>query len=255
MKNKFGFRPDVIEEKHFKLGAIAPEILQVDGQWDEWFPMFEAQNKGFETYNCTGFSCLNALEMLFEKKFALDTNNSDRFLGIKAGTDPNNGGNSLHDVAQAIRHAGCIPESLLPFDVDSVEDFYSFKDSDKRTCEKEGKSWLDKYTYGHEWVCVGNETPEKKKELIKYGLTLSPLAISVYAWYPVDGIYISQGSPNHAVCAYGWEERGVRIYDSYEEDHKVVAWDNIGQAKRFSISKGVKKLSWLDLLKRFFRVL
>ena len=56
-----------IEDDHYVLGAqsLQGEILQPDGQWDNFLPAEERQaNDKFDTYSCTSFGTLNALEML-----------------------------------------------------------------------------------------------------------------------------------------------------------------------------------------------
>ena len=252
-----GFIPDEIKEDQFVLGALGGEVLQLDGQWEKELPVLEIQKKGYlETSNCTAYGTTNALEILHKKKFGEETNHSDRYLGIRAGTRPP--GNSPHTVSQAVRKGGLIPEEQLPFsdDLTEVEDYYSYKGSDQAKCEEEGQEWLRHWAFGHEWVLTGAETPAQKITLLKEGLKFSPIGLAVYAWAEKDGLYISIDRPNHWVCLYGYEEgKFWLIWDSYDSGIKKLAWDHaFGQAKRFSLDKKDpgSSLTWLQLIRQFF---
>src|SRR3990167_9295007 len=250
-----GFIPDKIAEDHYVLGggvSLGGQIIQPNGQWDKELPVLEIQRKNYlETYNCTAFGTTNALEILHKKKFGEDTNNSDRFLGIAAGTFPP--GNSPHAIAQAVRHSGLISEDMLPFTDNLItpEMYFSFLGANQQDCEAEGKNWLTRFSFGHEWVLQGGENQKDRENRLKTALQYSPVGIAVFAWAEQNGLYISQGSPNHWVCLFGYEESEYwLIFDSYDAGIKKLALDfTFGQAKRFSLEKIMKESWWRRLLR------
>jgi len=84
-----GFIPDVIypEDYVFGSGQLRSEMLQPGGQWDEYLPSDELQKRnGLETMNCTVYGTLNCLEILLKRKYGIDENFSERYVGIAAGT-------------------------------------------------------------------------------------------------------------------------------------------------------------------------
>lgn len=257
-KINYGFKPDIRKEEDYFFGSspLSGEVLQEDGQWTDFLPPEEIQRKQFETYDCTAFGTLNCLEILFLRKFGQTINKSDRALGIMSGTDPESGGNSPSVVAQTLHSQGCIDDELLPFsdDLKTVEDFYSPKPLPVGL-QKEAKKWLNQYSLGYEQVFRLYEEPENKLELIKEALKYSPLGISVYAWWEKDGVFArpNGASDNHWVCAYGWEDDGVKVFDSYDQTHKLVDWGNIGSAILYRLTKKEKVSFWSWLKGLFVR--
>lgn len=254
-KISYGYIPDKQESHHYYFGSgqIGGQILQIDGQWDLYLPSDEFQNLGWETYDCTAFGTTNALETLIKRKFGIDTNRSDRALGNMAGTGE--AGNSPHTVAETLRKQGTVDETTWPFGGNNIEEYYSPKPLPDNVL-KEAKEWLAQYSFNHDWVFQQGTDLETKKVLIKKALQYSPLGVSVFAWYQNNGLYIRPGGAldNHWVCAYGYVDEGLKIFDSYDQSHKLVDWDNIGSAKRYSIEKksSVSK-SWWDIIKIFFK--
>jgi hypothetical protein len=262
MKN-YGFIAPVITPDNFVLGAsnsLVKVVLQSDGQWDAYLPEKEFQNLNYiETYNCTSFGTCNVVEMLFKKIYGENYNFSDRYLGIKAGTKPP--GNDPHIVAQAVRHDGLIQEIFLPFkDINSWQEYYSYKGGNKSTCEQEGKFFLKKWEVGHEWVSQNNPTPEMLMESLRY----SPLGISVSAWYQNGDLFVDNGEPNNHWCVlYGYKKGEYwKVFDSYDLSTKRLAWDfKFQYAKRYSIMVSVEKQynnilsKLLDILKNYVAIL
>lgn len=243
MKEYKGFvAPEIVltgPKKDWFLGASGTPpfpIVKDDGNWESQIPVVEKQNKGkFETYNCTGFNTLNAIEILMSYKFGGTYNYSDRWLGIIAGTkEP---GNDPQVVCEAIRKYGLIPDEMLPFsdDLQTIGEYYSFKDGDKEACYAEGKKWLEKYEFKHAWVCKDSQPFDEKLNNIKVALKSSPLGIAVYAWASdARDVYISMGSPNHWTTEYGTNEY-LKVIDTYEPFRKLVE-QNITYCKMFSIT-------------------
>lgn len=256
MKN-YGFIQPKIDETHyvFGSGALGGVVLQENGQWDAFLPAVELQYEtDFDSYNCTGYGTTNCFETLLNR-LKIEKNFSDRYLGVCAGTQPP--GNDPHVVAQAVRHSGLIEEKYLPFDKElltSWQEYFSYKGGDEKTCEIEGQKFLTKFSVGHDWVLVGGETKEARLAKMKAGLLSSPLGASVSAWFLEDGLYVDKDIPNnHWVMIYGYNEQGWKVFDSYDQTHKIVSYDHkIQFAKRYTIT-AKKKVNWLaDLINRFF---
>ncbi len=241
MKKYKGFIEPKIDNTHYFLGAgMVPQVvLQPNSDWSDSLPETERQNKGFETYGCTSFNTLNAIEMLMFKKFGVRVNYSDRWVGIIAGTKAP--GNDPHTVCEAIRKNGLIPEDMLPYsdDLQNVEEYYSFKGANEIECRRAGREWLRQYDFKHEWVFDKNQPFNEKLLNIKTALKYSPLALSVYAWSETNGVYWKAGSENHWTSAFA-QPRLSKIFDSYDPFIKDVD-QNFSYCKRFSIEQNVTK--------------
>ena len=255
----YGFiEPKIEKDKDFFLGGFrsAPfEVLQESGQWDEFLPPIEIQhNKIFDSYNCTGYGTLNALEFLMQRKFGKSINFSERYTGICAGTYPP--GNDPQTVITSIRGSGLIEEISLPFtsfDTDmTLVEYYSPKPMEDYLTKK-GKKFLEEYTIQHDWVYQLGE--EASPEKLKNSLKSSPLGVSVNAWNKEGELYVKEkGSrDNHWTLLFGYEDgKFWKIYDSYEDNIKHLAWDyDFGFVKRYYISRNAveKKTSFMAWLK------
>lgn len=236
-KKYVGYIKPKIEKEHYVLGGLnVPfEVKQENGNWFHSLPLKEYQVKNnIETYGCTSFNTLAQIEAYMKRVFNLDVEYSDRFLGIVAGTKPP--GNDPQVVFEAIRKHGLIPDSMLPFsdDIMSVEEYYSFKGGNEEACRAEGKKWLEKYEFFHEWVFNENQPEEEKWNNMKVALKSSPLSVCVYAWTKDDrNVYIAMGQPNHWTCMYNIEDV-LKIFDTYEPVLKDVL-QNIEYCKRIYI--------------------
>lgn len=193
----------------------------------------------------------------------MSKNFSDRFLGIVAGTKPP--GNDPHTVAEAFRNNGAIPEEMLPYspDLQTVEEYYSFKNAEEANCKSVGNDWLTQYGFGHEWVfepmlVQSNETQQKAMmEALQY----SPLGVAVYAWTKDKNelYYRPPGAfDTHWVVIYGYvENKYWKCFDSYDGGLKKLAWDfNFRFVKRFHIEKKTEVIhhrNWLIDL--FYRII
>ncbi len=242
MAKSYGYIKPVIESDHYILGGgqLPQVILQPDGQWDNFLPEDEYQNIPFETDNCTGFGTTNAIENLMFKVFGTRLNYSDRALGVFAGTCPP--GADPHAICETARKQGLVPESLLPFsNLQNVDEYYSFKGADEKTVRDAGSEWLQNFDFGHEWVFNSNSgiTQEERVNNMKIALKYSPLCASVYAWaMGPDGMYIDIGEENHWIMIYGFTDKAWKIFDSYDNTHKLYDMANtINFCKRFHIEK------------------
>ncbi len=268
MKN-YGFIPDKIEADHYVLGAenLPLEVLQPDGNWLPFIPTFEPQFRNFETYNCTAFNTLKCIQALLKRKYGIDVNYSDRWVGFLAGTTSK--GNSPHVVAETIRKIGLVPEFRLPFeDVSTIEEYYSLKGADEESLTIISEAWLKAWDFKHEWVFEGDQlTKEQKIQMMIAALKSSPLGVSVQAWPTKgdDGKFHSapEVNPNHWTCLIVGYKEGEHweVFDSYIDDgqpFKKLAWDyDFRFVKRYSIGKKSQKVdNWfarfVNLIKKLF---
>ena len=218
-----GYLPPAEDKKLYQLGAspLPQEILEPDGDWTKFSPKFEPQRKRFETFNCCSFNTIDCIQRLLQR-LGDNTNWSDRFTGITAGTSAQ--GNSPTIVAEAIRKNGLIPEDMMPFsdDLENIDDYYSW-DIEKGACITEGKNWLNNWEFGYEQVPCN---PESMMTALRY----SPLGCAVYAWEEQNGLYVSDMPANHWSCVVTSYEKNKYwlVDDSYLQDGtnlKKLAWD------------------------------
>lgn len=252
-----GFLPTQIGEKDyvFGYGKLSKKVLRPDGQWSDYLPGHELQKKnGLETNNCTSYSTLNCLEILYKFHTGEELNYSERFTGLMAGTRPP--GNDLNTVCQAIRKNGVILEEDLPFldTFSTLEEYYNPDPMDEDLKEK-GKNWLKVWGFKHEWVFPFYLTLQTKQIMLMEALKYSPLAVSVFGWRRNEnGDYFkNEGDVDNHVCTLYGYEKGVRwfVLDSYDNSLKILEWNyDFGQAKKFHL--GSPEVSLLEWIKRLF---
>lgn len=258
-RKNYGFVPDVIQPEDYVFGGFgvpAEPVLQPDGQWDQYLPDSEVQrNEGVESYNCTAYGTLNAIEIILEKKFQLFQNFSDRYLGTHAGTWPP--GNSPHKVAETLRkECGVVADDLMPFtaEIDSLEEYY---DKEVATYHlPKGKAWLRSWEFKHEWIFTDATPVEQKNNLLIEALKYGPVCVSVDAWNQNDAgiFYRNNETDNHWTTLFGYEkDQYWKIFDSYDNTVKKLEWNyTFGYAKRYYLSKKVTKSFW-SLLVGYFK--
>lgn len=261
-KVNYGYKRDIITPEHYVLGGalgISSPVLNPSGDWTESLPIKEIQRtERYDTYNCTSYGTLNAIETLWRRLFGNETNWSERFTGITAGTRPP--GNSPHAVAEAIRKFGLIPESMLAMaDAETLDDYYS-PDPMTNALLKEGMKWLQQIEFKHEWVFNDFDSLQKKQDKMLEALKFSPLGASVYGWQKKNGIYMKpkNAEDNHWTEVFnGIKGKKWMVYDSYDDTIKELAWDyDFGQAKRYYLGKkepGQQK-SWIVEILKFFKI-
>lgn len=247
----YGLLHDIIKPEDYLFGGgdLDPEILCKDGQWDAFLPPDEYQYRnGLETANCTAYGTLNCLETLMWRKFGVDENYSERYVGIMANTDAS--GNSPHTVIEAIRHGGVIKDDLLPFSptITTLTNYYSPKPL-TLDLSRVGEGFLKVYTIGHDWVFANIILSEKQRQM-KEALKYSPIGVSVYAWrMNTQGLYFKLPTDIdcHWTMCYGYEEGEYwKIFDDYDQTHKKLTWDyDFSMAKRYSIEMTTDQKSFL----------
>jgi hypothetical protein len=241
----YGYQDGPVEVDHYFLGAGQLPIreLRPDGQWDDFLPVYESQERGrFDSMNCTNYGTLNCWETLYRLLFGEEINWSERYTGVMTGTARN--GNDVHKVAEIIRkECGLILESKLPFspDIDSWSKYY-FPTPMTREFLEMGKGFLQTFALGHEWVFTDGSIKSKQRLLME-ALKFSPAGVSVRAWKrnPKTGLYSKRKgeSDTHWVMLYGYVEREYwKVYDHYDQTFKHLEWDyDFGRAKRYFIEK------------------
>ena len=246
----------------FGSGKIAGTILREDGDWRDYVPEVEHQNRnGVESSSCYVFGQQNAIATILEEQFAiLNSNFSERFNALLSGGTPT-GGNPIAG-AQSIRHDGLIPDPLLPFspEITSWEDFHSFEGGDEEICRKAGKEWLDNWKPNYDIVFERGEAVVDKYQKLREALRFSPCPISVYAWVEKNGEYEKpEGTRDtHLVEAvYLDDQNRIHVRDTYAPFNKVLApWTNPDFAMRWSLTKldaqAIKSLQerLIELLKK-----
>lgn len=247
---QYGFVAPEITPDNWVLGSItAPKVFEPKGDWTKYLPEKEYQHKnGIETYNCTSFGTLSIIETLINRITSERQNYSDRFVGIVAGTRPP--GNTPHAVAEAIRKNRLISEEMLPFsdDIRTVEEYYSFKGADEQECKN--KALAFPYELNHYWLWTGDQTKEQRTAKIREALKYSPLGISVSAWTKKGNVYVDNGvQNNHWTMLYGEDKNGWKVFDSYDNTHKILSFDhNIQFAKGYHLV--LKEAEQVSLIKK-----
>ena len=254
---------EILPDEHYILGSSLTTLpvipIQPTGQWDAFIPADEIQrNEKYETYNCTSFGTLNALEFLFKRLFNETKDWSERYVGIAAGTRPP--GNSPHKVIETIRKdCGLLDDIILPMSkANTVEEYYA-PDPLPWFMKENGRKFISDYIIGHEWVFNGGTLLEKQTK-IKEALKYSPLGVSVYAWEKQGDYYVKPKgvADNHWTVLFGYAEGQYwQIFDSYDSTIKHLAWDyEFGQAKRYHIEVNTYKGFWriiINYLKEFIK--
>lgn len=229
-------------------GGMLPKIvLKEDGQWDDFLPQYEPQfNENYDSSGCTVFGTQNAEEIILKLLTGAEYNFSERYNYILAGIRPP--GADPHYVAEIIRKYGVIEDYWLPF----TSSFDEFLKPDPMTLDLLAKGQTFPYTLQHEWVWTSAQTREQRMEKIKECLRYSPLGVSVTAWVYDDETetFIDNGIPNTHWCVlYGWNDKGWKIFDSYNQSKKILSYDhNIQMCKRYLLTSKKKQIITMKII-------
>ncbi len=236
---KYGLRLEHPHRDDRVLGTVkAKEVLQPNGQWDQYMPLKEVQrSRFFETSACVTFSALNCLEVLFYRKYGVQANFSDRFTAKASGTIPDVG-NYLRSVAESIKNDGVVIEEKYGWDREGIKTVQEYYQELPATLRTKAKMILSNYQLDWSWAATTQSTGV---DLLVDALRYSPLQVTLYAWDETnkkDGIYQRVSRPHtHAVTLYGYElGRYWKILDHYDNEFKKVAWDyEIGSPVAYSV--------------------
>lgn len=246
-----------IKDTDFRFGSrqLQGIPLRANGDWRDYTPPSELQNrKRVESSACYVEASQHAIATIQEEQFgAPDNNYSARFNallseGTPQGGDPIVGGDS-------IRHDGLISETTLPFEnINSWEEYHSFKGANENECRREGKNWLVQWKPEYDIVITRHESVAVKYAKLKEALNYSPVPISVTAWYEKDGVYVKPEGErdNHLVeCVYVDKENHPWVWDTYPPFLKKLApYYNFEFGMRWNLTKLDGKKNWcVGLLK------
>jgi hypothetical protein len=213
-----GVMPEEKNDKDYVFGAgneINKQILQADGQWFDYLPEDELQNKGHETMSCTCHALHNVIEILAKRKWKNNWNKSDRFLAKLSGVTSQ--GNSMRRVLDTFNRVGAVNEDVWPhLQGMTWSEYYKPVPSE---IQGKAQAFLIDYRMNYE---TSSTHPNALMEMLKY----SPLYIAGYAWYKQGEYYRSYGQANHAFVLIGYEKgKCWYAYDSYSPHIKKLAWD------------------------------
>lgn len=262
--------PDKKDKRDYQFGdgRLMAEVLQENGQWDEYIPDYEAQsNQYFDTMHCWVFGTLNCLETLLRRKYGVKDNYSERYIGVLGGATTSGG--MPRNASEAIRTKGNIKQESLPFS-DNIKTFWQYSSPRPMTQNylNEGKLWLNEYTYGYDYVktTYGSwiwrkaiEIFKRKKvsanwqEIVKDALRFSPLGVSVCAWKFRNGLAYknSYDRDNHWLMLYGYEDgKYWKLYDHYNKMFVQAEWNYaFGFIMRYTVYKNNPNTTMLRTIK------
>jgi len=231
---------EILPEEHIFGGQIETmPIMQDDGNWEDYLPEEEPQARlHFDTYGCTVYGTLNAIEILEKRVLGEDNDYAERYVYIGTGTRPP--GNNPHVISEWIRKNGLINERMLPY-TDLLQGLDDYTSPNPLTVQytEEGKRWLTKNSFNHEWTYNGG-TIKEKHERIKEALRRCPLNVSVCAWKERDGIfYKDEGDiDNHWTTIFGYDNGYPLIFDTYKPYIKKLDKDyDFGFSKRYFLKR------------------
>ena len=210
--------PEITEE-HLNFGRVGSPIRE-DGNWKDYVPNGELQNKdGVESSACFVEAQQHTIATILEEEFNLPNQNySGRFNALLSGGTPSGG--SPIDGAQSITNDGLIPDSLLPFEnINSWDEFHSWKGASEGACKAEGKKWLRFWKPNYYISSRRSDSLKTKYTKLRESLKYSPVSMSVTAWYEQNGIYVKPEGldDNHLVeCVYVDKNNHAYVWDTYE---------------------------------------
>ena len=225
----YGLIPDVPNPSHFVFGksALPQELLQPDGNWLPYIPVFEKQKRNnIESNACVIFSLLNCAEILIKRKYGEERNYSEAYLAAVLDTF-NQGGTTPVKAGDAIRHHGTPKDEEWPF-----ENIFTETNAE---IEALARKFLEEWKFQYEFVPINYSD-------IKDALKYSPLLFSWTAWFRrEDGKFfkLPNMQDNHAITLVGYEEGfSWSIFDTYEDPYiKTLTWELPLIAMRFHIEK------------------
>lgn len=225
----FGFiqpKRDKNDKVFGAFNSLPKVILESTKNWYNYLPLYERQYFTLgDSYGCSVFGTLNALETILKKMYGKDFNFSERFnynlINLKPpGADPK-------EVAQSIRDYGVIDQRELSY-VDNFSQFASPRPMTRDLIEK-GHEWLNEFDFGYEWVFESLHDKSERLKRMRECLSYSPLGISVDGWTQNDkGEFISTHNTNNHWCV-GFridEFDRVWVFDTYDQSIKILSADH-----------------------------
>lgn len=234
MKN-YGFIEPKIDFNHYVCGdgRLGATVLNPSGNWENWLPVYEPQTlpDGEEEYGCTVWGMQNQLETLIKFLTKKERNFDERFNYNLANINPP--GTDPQITYETGRRNG-FTEGVLPM-TQTLAEF--------RTPRPMVEPYLSdglnfEWNFDHDWVLTGKETSDQRIQLLKSNLPISPIGVSVTAWFEQNGIYVDNGLPNNHWCVlYKMDDKYFYIFDSYDQSTKMLPLTHtITYAKRITLT-------------------
>lgn len=257
--------PEVTEDQYVLGGfsRVLGELVNPSGDWSSYLPVGERQARAFETFGCTVFGTLNALETLLRQRFGEYLDAAERYPYNIAELKPP--GADPHYIAEVIRKNKVIKEELLPFN-DSIPTLEEFAKPRPMTQEllNEGKRFL--YDIRHEWCLRPGTQHKKKKALLQEALKRGTVCVSVVAWKERNGRYYKEigEQDGHWVQLVSYGDHPI-VNDSYPESEGDFLKDledgyDFGMAKVYYLDPSLTPeqknifIQILELIKRILRI-
>lgn len=241
-------RIEEIEPTRWILGdnsQIKYEEVNPSGDWLEYLPTDERQNRGVETWGCTNFWGLSAFEIQLEYKIRrgmlsnraksflggqnlanmsyLDENGkvnfSDKYTFIKTGTKYGVG-NYIHKTPDSARNVGLIPEKMLPFGNPSTWNEFADPNQITQQMNDLADEFTEVFEIQYENIEIAGHIMEEVEQMIQKHIKQAPLslAIAICPGYnsddPINGCNVA---PIHCVGMVARPKDNRTIYDSYPE--------------------------------------
>ena len=213
--------------EHILGAAGLPEpVILPDGNWLPYLPDREPQSKGFDTYSCTVYAILSAIEEAVFKATGVRVNYADRYvanvaknrgiLTVGLGADP-------HRMLELIRTiTGQLSEEKCPWtdDINTPDKYFGITGQELANLMFDGYKWYDEWVLNHKWVFTFG-TPQEKRVKLQDALTKGSVVVSVVAWIfdSVKGYYIKPaGSTDGHLTGLVRVEGDLPydIFDSYD---------------------------------------
>lgn len=247
-----GFIEPVITPDNHVLGGVGIPlpVINPSGDWRPYTPTFESQlQTTFDTFGCTVYGTLNAIETLNKFLTGKEENYSDRFTYNDVGITPP--GSDPHLVATKIRGSGLLKESDLPSVTSSLSEFMTPRPLFVALRVK-AQQWLNERMLGHKWLWEVQPDAETRIALLKEGLTKGTVCVSVDAWYQNEqGLYYSPNKINgHWTFIYKIDDTGIYCFDSYNDAKtntnlkKLTLDHDIQFAKVYFFTKPTQQQNW-----------
>ena len=192
-------------------------VVNPTGDWISFRPTEESQQRrNVDVFSCATFGTLNAIETLEYKLTGIRKNYSDRAIAILSGTTK--AGNDPHKVAETIRKYGLVDEDIFPWDesIQTWEEYMTISDTKRNEIIREGKKWLAKWDFGHEWLWNQNDSLVIKRANLAEANTKGTTSVSVFGWLREgeNGLYYKPGGAidNHWTMNLSVKPN---VFDSY----------------------------------------
>lgn len=225
--------PDEMLAEEYVLGGVGDvpgEIINPEGKWPHPDDKEPQEINNFDTFGCTVWGSLNALETLLKHK-GFDVNYSDRYIysvAVNKGILNPDVGADPHKIAELLRKVtGNLREDRIPNKTDNKVEYYEGLYPILEELVKEGQEWYKTWELKHEWVWTYSEnlTPQQKKERLGKALQKGTVCVSVYAWaLNENDLYFKPpgARDTHWTLLTASTDQMYEVFDSYDTYQKAL---------------------------------